>query len=196
MARFTVTVDLPTPPLPDDTPMTRVLDVGSEEGRHGCGGRVPVPAVVVPVAVVVRRRRLGAADHAGPQPVPQLGPLLVVHHDELELDLLHAGAPTAAARWISSASSSVPGQAATGQGHLDLHPAAARPHGSHQAELAERQADLGIPDRARLRPRAVIGLLPCTPSSRVGSGSGNPCTGDAVRVAPAEGADPSVDYPG
>ncbi len=34
------------------------------------------------------------------------------------------------------------------EGDLNLHPAAARPHGSHQTEVAQRQADLRFPDRA------------------------------------------------
>ena len=35
--------------------------------------------------------------------------------------------------------------------HLDLHAAPTRAHGPHQAEVAERQAQLGVPDRVQRR---------------------------------------------
>ena len=107
---------------------------------------MPVSGVVVPVVVVVRLL-LGVAGHAGPQPVPEPGPLLVGHHHELELDLLdaghRAGGPVDLLGELLGA-----GPGGHRQGHLDLHPAAAWPHGSHQTEVAQRQAELRIPDRA------------------------------------------------
>ncbi len=54
-----------------------------------------------------------------------------------------------AAWWIASASSSMPGQAATGRATSICTRRRRVPHGSHEAELAQRQADLGIPDRAQ-----------------------------------------------
>ena len=77
----------------------------------------------------------------------QIGTLLLGHHHELELNLLHtghrAGGPVDPLGELLGA-----GPGGHRQGHLYLHPATARPDGSDQAELTERQADLGIADRA------------------------------------------------
>ena len=119
--------------------------VGAEEGRHRRGRGVPVPGVVVTVVVTVAGG--GAPEHAGAQAVPQHGPRFVVHHHEVELDLLDARdahqAPVDPLGQLVGA-----GPRRHGQGHLDEHPAPARPHRTDQAEIAERQAQLGVLDRA------------------------------------------------
>ena len=101
--------------------------------------------VVVPV--VVPELLLDVARHAGPQPLAQTGPLLVGHHHEFELDLLHTrhrgGGPVDLLRQLLG-----PGPCGHRQGHLNLDATAARAHGSHQAEVAQGQADLRFPDRA------------------------------------------------
>ena len=126
---------------PDDTR----LRIRSEKRRHGRGGRVPVSVVVVPVTVVTVL--LDAAGGLGPQPVPQTGALLFGHHHEVELDLLHsghgAGGPVDLLGELLGA-----GPGGHRQGHLYLDPATAGSDGSHQAELTQRQADLGLPDSA------------------------------------------------
>ena len=65
-ARFTVTDDLPTPPLPLATAYTRVSEDGCENGISGSG----------PPAAQLRLQ--------GP-------PLLVAHHVEFHADRGHAG---------------------------------------------------------------------------------------------------------
>ncbi len=107
---------------------------------------MPVSGVVMAVAVLPRLG-LDATRHAHPQAMAQAGPLFVGHHHEFELDLLHTrhrgGRPVDPLGELLG-----PGPRGHGQSHLDLHAAAARAHGSHQTELAQGQADLGLPDRA------------------------------------------------
>ena len=80
--------------------------------------------------------------------MPQRGALLVGHHHELELDLLDArhdqrGPVDRLGQLVGA------GPGRHGQGHLDEHPAPARAHRPQQAEVAERQAELGVLDRAQ-----------------------------------------------
>ena len=100
-----------------------------------------MPGVVVSVAVL--SALLDVADHVGAQPVPQLGSFLVVHHHEVEFDLLHArhgtGSPVDVLGELVGA-----GPGGNRQRHLNLHPVASRPDRSHQSEVTERQTDLGI----------------------------------------------------
>jgi hypothetical protein len=99
---------------------------------------VPIPVVAVTV--------LGPGG-VGPQPMAQIGTLLLGHDHEIELNLLdandRAGSPVDPLGQLLGA-----GPGGHGQGHLYLHTAAARPYRSDQAELTERQADFGIADRA------------------------------------------------
>ena len=90
MARFTVTVDLPTPPLPDDTPMTRVVASGPRNA--GIGARRDRARGRGRRHRARRRRRCWSASPSmpGPQAMAERGPLLLGHHHEIELDLLDA----------------------------------------------------------------------------------------------------------
>ena len=109
----------------------------------------PVTVVVAGVTVVVVATRCrSVTTHAGPQALPERGPLVVVHHDEVELDLLHAG--DRPCRLVDPFCQLFhPGPCRHRYGHLYLHPPPTRPHRSHQAEVAQRQADLGVRDRAQ-----------------------------------------------
>ena len=173
MARFTVTVDLPTPPLPEDTPMTRVLESAARKTGRGSAGRVPVPTVAMPVPVVVRLEVLGLGDaeHVGPQSPAQRRALLLVHDDELEPDLLHAGNGQGhPVDLVGQFVGARPGS--HGEGDVDEHPPAAWAHQAHEVEIAQGPAQLGIDDRADRGLELQFDRLPCTPSSRVGSGPG------------------------
>ena len=96
-----------------------------------------------------RPRREGTvAQHPGTQALAEPGPLAVGHHHEFELDLLDprhgAGGPVDVLRQVVGA-----GPRGHRQGHLDQNPAAAGAHGPDEAELTERQPQLGLSDRAQ-----------------------------------------------
>ena len=85
-----------------------------------------------------------------------------------------------------------PGPGGHRQCHLYLHPPTARAHRSHQAELTERQADLG----SRTAPIAASNCnWSAAMHSLVSGGIGPPVRRGTLSRRPAEGPDPSVDYP-
>ena len=122
--------------------MTRVFASGCQEGGQGCRGRVPVCRVVVAVV------GSGGLDRPAPQALPEPGPLLVGHHHEVELDLLDTGDRAGGAvDLLGQGIGARPGR--HGQGNVDVDAAPAQAHRTHQAEGAQRQADLRLPDRAQ-----------------------------------------------
>ena len=110
-----------------------------DRARRGRAHASPRRAVAVAVAV---------AEHAGAQAVAQPGPLLVAHHDELELHLLDPGhGEGGPVDLLGQLVGAGPGR--HGQGHLNEHPATAGPHGAEQAEVTEREAELRVLDRVQ-----------------------------------------------
>ena len=94
-----------------------------------------------------------------------------------------------AARWISSASASAPGQAATGRATSRMHAApAGRTVLSRPRSPSDTPSSGSRPRSPRLR--AARGLLPWPSSSLARIRAGNPRAGGSVRVAPVRGADP------
>ena len=65
--------------------------VGLEEGRRGAllAVTVPVPAVAMPVVLLLLERR--RTEHGGAQRDAERGPLVVGHDGQIELDLIDAG---------------------------------------------------------------------------------------------------------
>jgi hypothetical protein len=106
---------------------------------------MPVPRVVVIVVACF----LGVApEHAGPEPMAEARPFLVVHDHEVELHLLdpgHAeGGPVDVLGQLIGARPS-----RHGQRDLDEHPAPAGSHGPEQAQVADRETELGVLDRVQ-----------------------------------------------
>ena len=141
------------------------LRVRRQEGGQGCRRRVAVPVCRV---VVARRRAVGGLDRPAPQALPEPGPLLVGHHHEVELDLLDArrpgwrrgGSPRPARRCPARPPRAGPRRCGRGAG-------AAAPNAPGRGRRASGRSP--APGPRSVQPRAVIGLLPCTSSSRVGS---------------------------
>ena len=126
-ARLTVTDDLPTPPLPEEIPMTLVRDPG---------------AMICPVCRA-RRRRLASGGLS--EPKDELGRLFLVHRGEGDDHLSHVGqGGQGTLHALDEAVASGPAGGGLAQGdrdRLSLHP-----DRSHQAELADAPQQLGVLD--------------------------------------------------
>ena len=150
-----MTVDLPTPPLPDETPMTRVLASGRGRAASALLGRARARRGRA------RRRSRGFGvdtEHAGAQALAQPAALLVAHHDEVQLDLFDAGHREGdAVDLLGQSVGARPGR--DRQRDFEEGPSPLRSHRAHEAELTERQVELGIDDRAQ---RGLeLGLVNC-----------------------------------
>ena len=97
----------------------------------------------------------------------QSRPLVVAHHDEVELDLLDArhgeGDPVDLLGQLVGAR---PG--GDRQGHFEQDAAPPGRTARTRPELAQRQAELGLDDGAQRGLELDWSMLPCSPSSRVG----------------------------
>ena len=146
MARLTVTVDLPTPPLPDDTPMTRVLESGPRNAGIGAAGACPWPAWSCPWPS-------SSVSGSTPPAMPARSRCRSPARSSSDITTNSrstSSTPATEAAALMDRLGELLGAGPGGhrEGDLNLHPAAARPHGAHQTEVAQRQADLRIPDRA------------------------------------------------
>ena len=116
-----------------------------QERRHGRRGACPWPRTVVVAVWPWPSSPPGSAaspTDAGPQPLAERRALLLVHHDEVEL---HSSTPATPRRPGGSARPALPCPARRPPGGRPRSaPAAGAAHRSHQAEVTERQADLGI----------------------------------------------------
>ena len=132
-----MTDDLPTPPLPDDRPSTRVLEPGSAKGMVGRG-----------VAVLALRAGPAAPAGVGLQLGPHRGPLLVGHHREVDVDAGRRPSRALTAVVTRSVISARSGQPATVRATVTPTRAAVDADALDHVEVDDAAVQLGVLDRA------------------------------------------------
>ena len=114
-------------------------------GPHRRGGVAFMAAVVViafgPGVGVGGRHPL----HTRPQGDPQRGPLVLVHHREVELDLVDTGRSQRHPMHLVSQLVGT-GPRRHGERQFDAHPAPPRRHIAHHPEDPKGQSELGFDD--------------------------------------------------
>ena len=150
-ARFTVTDDFPTPPLPEEIPTTRVRDPGAMKrlGRpascpSGAGGPPGAVRVAVGTAPPVTGST-GSPPGPSAKPAVELLALLAGHGGGLDLHLAHPGQRPHGPDHQVDEFVGV-GPAVHGQRHHHRCLAPSRSHGPHHPELAQAAAQRGVFD--------------------------------------------------
>ena len=136
-----------------------------------------------------RRRRRPDAEHACPQALAERQALVVAHDHELEVDRLDSGhSRRSPVDFVGQLLEAGPG------GHRQRHfyggPASARPHRAEEAELPERQVQLGLHDGVQRRLELRLVCCHAFPRLRWAPVGGAPAGDAPSRVTPAGGGNP------